>query len=210
MPALTWGDVPAALVEDVKGSPAGVEFMDYVATGKVIKLAPRETIVLSYLQSCWRETITGGTVVVGVDQSEVRDGKIERTHVKCSGGRMQLSSEQAVQSAGVISRKLAEPSARQARPDPQVILHSRLPVIDVGGTGTLVIERLDGPAERYAVEVGPRELMGRSFYDFAKSRRLLAAGGVYRARFRTKQVVFKVDRAAPAAAPMLARLLRFE
>ena len=39
-----------------------VEFMDYVGTGQVIKLAPRDVLVLSYLKSCEHETITGGTV----------------------------------------------------------------------------------------------------------------------------------------------------
>ena len=38
----------------------------------MIKLGPRDTIVLGYLKSCWRETITGGTVTVGAEQSEVK------------------------------------------------------------------------------------------------------------------------------------------
>lgn len=32
--------VPTALVEDVKSTTAGVEFMDYIGTGQVIKLQP--------------------------------------------------------------------------------------------------------------------------------------------------------------------------
>ena len=54
--------VPTALVEDVKSGTAGVEFMDYVGSGQVIRLAPHDTLVLSYLQSCEQETITGGTI----------------------------------------------------------------------------------------------------------------------------------------------------
>ena len=38
--------VPVAIVEDVQGKVVGVEFMDYVAPGKVIKLGPKA-------RSCW-------------------------------------------------------------------------------------------------------------------------------------------------------------
>jgi hypothetical protein len=50
---------PVAVVEDVQGKVTGVEFMDYVAPGKVIKLGPAGMVVLGYMKSCWRETITG-------------------------------------------------------------------------------------------------------------------------------------------------------
>ena len=36
-PALA-APIPVALVEEVSGAPAGVEFMDYVETGKTIEL----------------------------------------------------------------------------------------------------------------------------------------------------------------------------
>ena len=36
--------------------------MDYVGSGQVITLQPRDMLVLSYLKSCAHETITGGTV----------------------------------------------------------------------------------------------------------------------------------------------------
>ena len=62
-PALV-APIPVALVEEVSGAPAGVEFMDYVEAGKTIELGARGGIVLNYLNSCVRETITGGTVKV--------------------------------------------------------------------------------------------------------------------------------------------------
>src|SRR5260370_20433488 len=82
--------VQVALVENVTGNPAGVEFMDYVETGKTIALGPRDTIVLSYMSSCVRETITGGTVTVGIDQSEGQGAKIARNKVPCDTGKMLL------------------------------------------------------------------------------------------------------------------------
>ena len=48
-----------ALVEDVNSKSAGVQSMDYVATGKQIRLGKQDTLVLSYLKSCWREAIVG-------------------------------------------------------------------------------------------------------------------------------------------------------
>src|SRR6516225_7486870 len=51
--------VHVALVEDVSGHPAGAQLMDYVEPGQVIRLDPGDRIVLGYLRSCVRETITG-------------------------------------------------------------------------------------------------------------------------------------------------------
>src|SRR5687767_10970686 len=87
--------VPTALVEDVKSASADIEFMDYVGTGQVIKLEPKDVLVLSYLKSCEHETITGGTVRVGMDKSEVDGGKVARSKVPCNGGNMKLSAQQA-------------------------------------------------------------------------------------------------------------------
>jgi hypothetical protein len=211
--ALAWAEVPAAVVEDVSGKSAGVEFMDYVATGKVIRLGPQDRIVLGYLKSCWHETIIGGTVTVGPEQSSVQGGKVERTQIKCDGGRMQLGVNQAAQSAGYISRTVG-PVDRHALEqastfEPQTMLYGRVPTIELGGGGTLLIERLDVPDERFEIAVNSRQLARGSLFDFAKAKRLLAAGGVYRATFGAKQIVFKIAPGAPASAPVVARLLRF-
>jgi hypothetical protein len=95
--------VPTALVEDVQGARADVEFMDYVGPGQVIRLGPGDVLVLSYLKSCEHETITGGTVKVGAERSEVKDGQIIREKIACQG-KMQLTSEQASQGAASAFR----------------------------------------------------------------------------------------------------------
>jgi hypothetical protein len=41
---------PVAVVEDVQGTVTGVEFMDYVAPGEVIKLGPNGAVVLGYMK----------------------------------------------------------------------------------------------------------------------------------------------------------------
>src|SRR5262249_48140781 len=60
---------PAAVVEEIQGGVPGIAFMDYVEPGQII-LSAHDRIVLGYLKSCWRETISGGTVTVGPEQSE--------------------------------------------------------------------------------------------------------------------------------------------
>src|ERR1700691_1294716 len=96
--------IPTALVEDVKGTGVDGEFMDYVGAGQVIKLRPGDVLVLSYLKSCEHETITGGTVTVGVEHSEVDGGKVARTKVACDGGKVELSSRQATETAATAFR----------------------------------------------------------------------------------------------------------
>jgi len=99
---------PVALIEQLSGNPAGVEIMDYVETGRVIRLGASQTIVLSYFNSCTREAITGGTVTVGTDQSEVLSGKVERTNVRCDAGKASLAGEVAIQIAGRVFRGLKD------------------------------------------------------------------------------------------------------
>ena len=83
--------VEVALVESVSGNPSGVEFMDYVQAGQIIRLGPHDTIVLRYMSSCLRETITGGIVTVGIDSSEVQSGKVGRVRERCDTGKMVLT-----------------------------------------------------------------------------------------------------------------------
>src|ERR1700712_1813940 len=88
---LAAAQAPVAVVEDVQGKVVGVEFMDYVAPGKVIKLGPAGTVVLGYMKSCRRETITGvGTVIVGAEQSMVHLGDVKASTEQCDSNHSQL------------------------------------------------------------------------------------------------------------------------
>ena len=103
-----------AVVGQVTGSPAGAEFMDYLETGKIIRLHAQETMVLSYLSSCVRERITGGTVVIGTEQSKVVSGAVERTRPNCDGGRMQLTADEANAFSGHVFRGGPQASSASA------------------------------------------------------------------------------------------------
>src|ERR1700731_1284604 len=87
---LAAAQAPVAVVEDVQGKVTGAEFMDYVAPGAVIKLGAGSTVVLGYMKSCWRETISGiGTVVGGAEESMVHLGDVKAGKVQCDSGQSQ-------------------------------------------------------------------------------------------------------------------------
>ena len=199
-------EAPVALVEDVTGKPPGIEFMDYVEPGRIIALGPQDTMVLGYIKSCWRETIKGGTVTVGAEQSDVKGGAVERAKVACDGGKMELAAEQSKQSASMVFR-----DAGKARtlPKPQFVLHGRSPVVELKGGGKVTIERLDTPGDKVEIVIAPADLVHGAFFDLA-GRSALAAGGLYRAKVGNQQIIFQVDpAAAEGKAPLAGRLLRF-
>jgi hypothetical protein len=202
--------LPVALVEDVNSKTAGVEFMDYVPAGKIIRLGPQDSIVLEYMTSCWREAIAGGTVIVGAEQSEVQGGKVDRHKVDCDGGKLMLSAQQASQSAGMVFRDMR--SAKQnSPPAPQITLYGLSPMIELKGGGLLVIERIDQPGERHELAIADQQLVNGAFYDLARADKVLVAGGTYRVRVGGRQLIFKIDPdAKPGASPVVGRLLRLQ
>jgi hypothetical protein len=198
--------IPTALVEDVKSTTADVEFMDYVGTGQVINLRPGDVLVLSYLKSCEYETITGGTVVVGAEQSEVQGGKVTRTQVACDGGRIRLTSEEASKTAATAFRLQSATH--------ETTLYARAPMIEIprleGDNRVLVIERIDRPGERFEIKISEQFASG-GFYDLAQSKKLLTPGATYRASIGYHKTTFKIDVAAKSGkGPVVSRLLRFE
>lgn len=205
LPAWAAGE-PVALVEDISAKGAGVEFMDYVAAGRSIHLGAGGTLVLSYLKSCVRESVTGGTVTVGADQSRVQGGKVTREVVSCDGGKLALTTEQSAKSGTMVFRKA--PTAG-GLPAAAIVLYGTAPVIDVPGGGRLVIERLDRPGERLDLQIAGQQLLRGSFYDMAKTDKALQAGGLYRASAGSREIVFRVDpHARSGRGPVISRLLR--
>ncbi|HEY2244856.1 MAG TPA: hypothetical protein VGH47_11665 [Xanthobacteraceae bacterium] len=201
---------PAAVVEEIQGSVPGVQFMDYVDPGQVIRLGAHDRIVLGYLKSCWRESISGGTVTVGTEQSEVAGGEVTRAKVACEGGKMMLSAELAGKSGAMVFRQAPKPQAA-ALPHPEFTLYGLSPVFEVRPPGKLVVERLDQPGERHEIAVTEAQLTRGAFLDFAKSGVVLAPGGIYRAKLADREIVFKIDPGAkPGDAPLVGRLARLQ
>jgi len=199
--------VPMALVEDVKSATADIEFMDYVGNGQVIKLGPHDLLVLSYLKSCAHETITGGTVTVGSERSEVQDGKIVRAKVPCDGGQMRLSAAEASKSAATTFR------VQSAHIEPT--LFARAPLIQLpkrlaSEDRTLLIERTDRPGERHELKIDDA-IAAAGFYDLAKINVTLARGGIYDVTIGSHMMKFAIDaKAKSGPAPVVSRLVRFQ
>ena len=204
-------DSVAAVVEDVIGNPAKVQVMDYVVDGQVIVLGQSDVLVLSYIASCMQETITGGRVTIGVKQSDVEQGRVDRIRVDCDASRMmQSTSREFDAAAGSIVRRLS-PQSGETNFNAQFTLYGRSPVVQVNGPGLLVIERLDQPDKSNDVRLSIRqdELLHDAFFDCAARQISLVAGGVYRATWGARQTVFRIDAAAKSGrAPIIGRLVR--
>jgi hypothetical protein len=196
---------PVALVEELQGKVTGAEFMDYVTPGQVIKIGPGGAIVLSYLKSCRRETISGiGTVIVGSDASKVHLSDVKDETIACDADHAHATVRETSEAAATIVRGLA------ALPAPQVTLYGASPIFGAAGRGTLVLERLDEPGERQKIEIGSNQIKGR-FFDFAGGNRQLVPGGTYLARFKETAIVFRIDpQAKGGATPLLGRLLQMD
>jgi hypothetical protein len=205
---LAAAQTPVAVVEDVQGPVTGAEFMDYVAPGKVIKLGPAGTIVLGYMKSCRRETITGvGTVIVGKEESMVHLGDVKAGKSDCDTGRAQMTSREVAESAATVVRSLEQ----KGPTSPRFTLHGLSPVFETTGRGKLVVERLDVKGERYDVDLATAPMVRGKFYDFAKTGTALKPGGIYAASLGSRKAVFLVDsRAGPGAGPIIGRLVRIE
>jgi hypothetical protein len=198
--------VPIALVEDVKSATAGVEFMDYVGAGQVIKLAPGDKLVLSYLTSCQHETITGGIVTVGFRESNVQGGEVARTTVPCDGGNMQLSSAEASKSAATAFRvQSAEIHPTIFSRNPAIQLPKDLP----RDARTMVFTRTDQPGERPHTIVVDESYVISGFYDMADINLDLTPGAVYEVTIGTHKLTFAVSPDAKGGrSPVVTRLLR--
>ncbi len=207
-----FAQAPAAIVEDVTDRAAGVEFMDYVSPGKVIKLGTGK-LVLGYLKSCLRETISGASVVtIGTEQSEVQGGNAERTKIACEAAKMQLTAELASKSGAMAFREGPQrnaPSRLALRPN--FTLYGQAPLVEVKKGGTVLIERVDKPGERYEIVGDSVQLVRGQYYDFAQDNKNLVPAGVYSATSGSVKVLFQVDPdAQPGKTPVAGRLIRFQ
>jgi hypothetical protein len=194
---------PVAVVEDIAGPSAGVQAFDFIDEGRVIQLQASNTLVLSYLDSCWRESIVGGTVRVGRDQSSVEGGQVGREQVDCHGGRMRLTAQQAQRSGGI-------PVRGAPAPPPPYESFGQSPIILMGAPGRLVIERVGQPGSIADINVQARDL-NRGAYDLQRGGIVLQRDTTYRAKVGRREVVFRISpQARPGSVPVVSRLIQFQ
>ena len=207
--AIARAEPPVAVVEDVQGKVTGAEFMDYVVPGQVIKLGQGGKVVLGYMKSCWRETISGvGTVIVGSEQSAVHLADFKTEKVACDPTQAQRIGKELGESAATVFRSLKDDPKKGP---PPLVLHGQSPIVSTSERGKLVVERLDVKGERYEVDLANAQPMHGRFYDLGKSNIALTPGGAYSITLKSKFAAFVVDpNAAPGAGPVIGRLVTLQ
>jgi hypothetical protein len=91
------GEAAVALIEGLATPSQRVELMTYAHVGQVIHLNADQTMVLSYRDTCIRETITGGTITIGTGQSEVRSAaSVDRVQNTCGLRKVDVSQTDAL------------------------------------------------------------------------------------------------------------------
>jgi hypothetical protein len=192
---------PSAMVESVSPATAGLNPMDYVEAGRTIALPEGATLVLDYLGSCTRETITGGTVRIGTEQSVVEHGKLLRSQLDCDGSNLQTSAAESDVPGAESYRALGLPTR------PTLTIYATMPIIATSLLSPVTLQRVDGNDP--PVSLGqPTPFGRRAVIDFAATGRTLAPGGIYRITQEGRVLVFRVDpEAASGRLPLVQRLL---
>jgi len=181
------------IIEDISGPGAGVAAFDQLHEGERIELPAGTALTLGYFASCTRETIKGGRVVVGREQSTITGGAVRREVLKCP-------QPANLDIAAAPAPKLKFRGAAKA--DPSLVIFYTSPVIVLRNPGEVVIERLDHEetARVFAVD---------KVLDLAKQQVFLSAGGIYRISVGGAELMFRVSpEAIQGGGPLLARLLR--
>ena len=185
-----------AILEEIAGASGKHEAFDELKAGERLDLGTGGRAIIGYLGSCTRETIEGGTVMIGTGQSEIEGGKVQRETIPCEATQLVLTDQEAGQSATVVFRGPPwEKWVRQVVPSPT-------PVVLAAGE-TLTIKRLDEDEKAQTVS----RTSGHA--DLATENINLTPGGYYELTAGKKQMVIQIDPAAQSGPmPVASRLVR--
>jgi hypothetical protein len=198
---------PRAIVEEVNAPGINLEFMDYVHEGQVIDLKAKQSVSLSYLSSCTQETIVGGRVVVGVRQSIITGGSLDRRNTTCPSAKLSVTKSQG-KAAGVIAFR-APPRTKKPATNRRIILRHVSPIIEVGEAEQFRLDQLEPLKSEFKLKLSGKNLLRGRFVDFAKLGITLTPGAEYRATFDKRYIEFGIHSSAVAGtAPLIERLIR--
>ena len=206
-----------ALVEELSTPVPGTEELSYVRLGQTLELPAQARLVLDYLASCTRETVTGGTVRVGERQSEVAGGHVQRQILSCAGEALRLAVYQSDVGGVATMRGMRAPTGSQAPTGAtaaassgsgRLTVETTTPALLLSGKGPVSIDRVDAVAKTIVLK-GPAPVPGRRvLLDLRRERVRLQPGAVYQATQDNRRVEFQVaDAAADSNAPLISRLL---
>ena len=187
-----------AILEEIAGAAGTHEAFDELKAGERLDLGANGRAIVGYLGSCTRETIDGGTVVIGKEQSKIEGGKVARETIPCEATQLVLSEEEAGKSATFSTRPM--PWERELRQ----VVPSLSPLIWVGAKGQLTIKRLDSEEQQ------PLSLpIKDGKVDLAVHQVELVPNGFYELQVGKKTMVIKIHSNAQAGAmPAMSRLVR--
>lgn len=176
-----------AVVEQGATVNGDIQALDRLAEGTEFNLGAGETMILAYTRSCVRETITGGKVTVGAEQSDVAGGQVVREEIKtCPEPRLALTAAESQESAIIAFRG----GTRH--------LFSKTPLL-ASRDSNLRIAIFEGDTliREFKTETG--EL------DLAAEKLELTPGKVYRAESDRNTVLLEIDADAQAGGDFLTR-----
>jgi hypothetical protein len=169
-----------AIVEESTRNEGPGQAFDMLSENTVLDLAQGETIVLGYLKSCVRETITGGKVTVGLKESAVEGGKVAREKTECTETRLALTADESQQSATIAFRGQIKH------------IFTRQPIIIARKSAGVIIEPING-GETWRIEPKNERI------DFQAAKLEMQPGVAYRVKGFTQTVIVEVDRNATKA-----------
>lgn len=196
------GAEPSAIVEEYKGRSGEIKFMQILFAGQTLKLNEGDVLVLGYLRSCLRETIVGGSVKIGEEQSEITDGNRKTEDVDCDGGSMigPISSRKEV--AAAVFRK---GNFQKSLPKPDWTLFGVSPIFKTTQhASSIKIERLD--KQEKTIEITSEGL----FVDMAKEGVSLVPSALYRIAIDDHKFHLKISPLAKVEVPILSRIVVFD
>ncbi len=197
-PAPALASEPVALVEGLSQPRDDLQLMDYLEAGRTFDLAAGETVEIGYLLSCVHEEITGGTVTVGADESDVEGGEVARSLVDCDGGSVALAEGQG-QQAGAAAFRAGDSGDL---PPPDRLIYGLSPILKFAGTpAPVTIRRLDSEAPEIDVAAADPVV------DLRAQGIALSPGATYAFVAGERTLVIAVSKFASEDAPAVSRLV---
>lgn len=187
---------PVAIVEEAPNHEAGYAVYDLLREGQVIDLPAGASLTIGYFESCTREIIRGGHVVIGRLQSDVTGRPVKRETLRCP-------QPAKIEPAAAVIAPAPKLNFRGGpKQMPSLVIYYTSPVIMLSNPSEVIIERVDREETALVFRVD-------AVLDLAKQQVYLNAGGIYRISAGTNTMLFQVSPdAMQGGGPLLARLLR--
>jgi hypothetical protein len=189
---------PVAVVES-GGESSKLAPFELLTEGQRIALSGDEELVISYFESCSRESITGGSVIVGRTASTLNGGTVEAHTYKCVISTLNLSPDEQSSAAFVLrGPPTGDPIADLAK----FVSPTELPLILAVGADSVELVDLRDASRHWTVPTKG------GIADLAAVSGPLKDRGVYRVTAGERSVVFRIaNTASNAEFPLLKRLL---